>query len=153
MEAQREPFAPITPEDDPVKERRTWKVGLSILLGFQVLVASSLALFALFNFPGLLEQFGMKHQPDMGILRLIMTYNLVLSMSICLWSVIWIRSGNPAGIQAGTTVGLLIFIVSMIVFVQFDRIDMLLFDSVRALLMVVFGGLAYREQQKHAIVG
>lgn len=59
----------------------------------------------------------MKHQPDMGILRRIMTYNLVLSLSICLWSVAWIRSGNRAGIQAGTTVGLLIFIVSMIVFV------------------------------------
>ncbi len=119
------------------------------MLIFQVLVASALAVFALADFPGLLEQFGVKHQPDMGILRLIMTYNLVLSLSICLWSVAWIRSGNRAGIQAGTTVGLLIFIVSMIVFVQFDRVDMLLFDSVRAMLMVVFGVLAYREHQKH----
>ena len=91
----------------------------------------------------------MKHQPDMGILRLIMIYNMFLSLSICLWSVVWIRSGNRAGIQAGTTVGLLIFIVSMIVFVQFDRLDMLLFDSVRALLMVVFGVLAYQEHEKH----
>ena len=132
-----------------VSEKRTWKIWLSVLLVFQVVVASSLAMFALFNFSGLLEQFGMKHQPDMGILRLIMTYNLVLSASICLWSVVWIRNGNRAGIQAGTTVGALIFIVSMIVFVQFDRIDMLLFDSLRASLMVVFGVLAYREHQKH----
>ncbi len=130
-------------------EKKTWKTGLSILLIFQVVVAFSLGVFALVNFPGLLEQFGMKHQPDMGILRLIMTYNLFLSLSICLWSVVWIRRGNRAGIEAGTTVGLLIFIVSMIVFVQFDRIDMLLFDSIRALLMVVFGVLAYREHQKH----
>jgi len=130
-------------------EKKTWKKGLSILLGFQVLVAFSLGIFALVDFPSLLGQFGMKHQPDMGILRLIMTYNLFLSMSICLWSLVWIRNENRAGIQAGTTVGLLIFIVSMIVFVQFDRIDMLLFDSVRALLMVVFGVLAYREHQKH----
>ena len=83
------------------------------------------------------------------ILRLIMMYSMVLSLSVCLWSVIWIRNGNRAGIQAGTTVGLLIFIVSMIVFVQFDRLDMLLFDSLRALLMVVFGVLAYQERQKH----
>jgi hypothetical protein len=55
------------------REKRTWKIGLSILLIFQVLVAFGLALFALFDFPGLLGQFGMKHQPDMGILRLIMT--------------------------------------------------------------------------------
>ena len=99
--------------------------------------------------PRELGQFGMKHQPDMGILRLIMIYNMFLSLSICLWSVVWIRSGNRAGIQAGTTVGLLIFIVSMIVFVQFDRLDILLFDSVRALLMVVFGVLAYQEHEKH----
>lgn len=69
-------------------------------------------------------------------------------MSICLWSLIWIKKGNIAGIQAGTTVGLLIFIVSFMVFVKFDRVDMLLFDSIRALLMVIFGVLAYIEQKK-----
>lgn len=132
-----------------MKERKTWKKGLSLLLIFQIIVAFSLGIFALVDFPGLLGQFGMKHQPDMGILQLIMTYNLFLSLSICLWSVIWIRKGSIAGIQAGTTVGLLIFIVSMTVFIQFDRIDMLLFDSLRAFLMVVFGILAYREHQKY----
>lgn len=132
-----------------MSEKTTWKTGLSILLVFQVLVASALALFALFDFPGLLEQFGAKHQSDMGILRLIMTYNLVLSLSVCLWSVVWIRRADRAGIQAGTTVGLLMFIVSVTVFIQFDRVDILLFDSLRALLMVVFGALAYREHQKH----
>ncbi len=129
-------------------EKKIWKKGLSILLIFQIVVALSLAVFALVNFPRLLEQFGMKYQPDMGILQLIMTYNLVLSLSICLWSVIWIRKGNIAGIHAGTTVGLLIFIVSFTVFLKFDRIDMLLFDSLRALLMVVFGIMAHKEHSK-----
>ncbi len=129
-------------------ERKIWKKGLSILLIFQIVVALSLAVFAIVNFPGLLEQFGMKYQPDMGILQLIMAYNLVLSLSICLWSVIWIRKGNIAGIQAGTTVGLLIFIVSFTVFLKFDRIDMLLFDSLRAFLMVVFGVMAHKEHIK-----
>lgn len=132
-----------------MNERTIWKKVLTVLLAFQILVALSLGILALANFPMLLEQFGIKHQPDMGTLRLIMAYNLFLSASICLWSVIWIRSGNVAGIQAGTTVGLLIFIVSFVVFIQFDRIDMLLFDSVRALLMVIFGVLAYREQKKY----
>lgn len=131
-----------------VKENRRWKLALSGLLVFQVLVALSLALFALVDFPGLLGNFGMKHQPDMGILRLIMTYNLVLSASICAWSLVWIRNGNRAGLQAGATVGLLIFIVSVIVFLQFDRLDMLLFDSVRAFLMVLFGVFALREHQR-----
>lgn len=131
-----------------MQERKTWKRGLTILLIFQIVVASSLALYALIDFPALLTQFGMKHQPDMGILQMIMTYNLILSMSICLWSVVWIRQGNIAGIQAGATVGLLIFIVSFTVFIQFDRVDMLFFDSIRAFLMVVFGVLAYREQTR-----
>ena len=129
-------------------EKKVWKKGLTILLFFQIVVALSLAVFAIVNFSGLLEQFGMKYQPDMGILQLIMAYNLVLSFSICLWSVIWIRKGNIAGIQAGTTVGLLIFIVSFTVFLKFDRIDMLLFDSLRAFLMVGFGVMAYKEHKK-----
>lgn len=130
-------------------EKKIWKKGLSILLIFQIIVALSLAVFAIINFPGLLDQFGMKYQSDMGILQLIMTYNLVLSLSICLWSIIWMRKGNTAGIQAGTTIGLLIFIVSFTVFLKFDRIDMLLFDSLRAFLMVVFGIMAYIGQKKY----
>ncbi len=135
-----------------MNERTTWKKVLTALLVFQILVAFSLGTLALVNFPMLIEQFGSKFQSDMGILRLIVAYNLFLSVSICAWSVIWIRKGNIAGIQAGTTVGFLIFVVSMIVFILFDRIDMFYFDSIRAFLMVVFGVLAYREQMKHQIL-
>jgi len=130
------------------KEKRIWKRGLSFLLMFQIIVASSLAAFALYDFPSLAEQFGFAYQPDMGILRLIVTYNLCLSASICLWSVIWIRRGHIAGIEAGTTVGFLIFAISFIVFLQYNRVDMLLFDSLRAFLMVVFGVFAYKEQNR-----
>jgi len=130
------------------KEKQTWKKGLQYLLIFQILVASSLAIFALYNFPGLTEQFGFAYQPDMGILRLIVAYNLVLSASMCILSVRWIRTDNIAGIQAGTTIGFLIFVVSFIVFVIYNRVDMLLFDSLRAFLMVVFGVLAYREHKR-----
>lgn len=128
-----------------MQEKKIWKTGLSILLGLQVVVALALGLFALMDFPGLLKQFDVMHQQDMGILQLIMAYNLFLSMSICLWSIAWIRRGNLAGIQAGTTVGLLMLVVSTIVFMQFNRLDILLFDSLRAFLMVIFGVLAYRE--------
>lgn len=130
------------------KEKRTWNRILSILLIFQIIVASSLAIFALYDFPSLAEQFGFAYQSDMGILRLIVVYNLCLSACICLWSVLWIRRENIAGIQAGTTVGFLIFVVSFIVFLQYNRVDMLLFDSLRAFLMVIFGVLAYRAQNK-----
>ena len=96
----------------------------------------------------LMEQFGTQYQSDMGILRLIILYNLLLSASISLWSVIWIRRGNIAGIEAGTTLGLLMFVVSMLTFIVFDRVDMFFFDSIRAFFMVVFGVMAYREQKK-----
>lgn len=134
-----------------MKEIKTWKNGLSLLLIFQILVAFSLGVFTMVDFPTILGQFGIQHQPDMGILQRIMAYNLFLSFSICLWSLIWIRKGNIAGIQAATTVGFLLFVVSMIVFIQFDRIDMLLFDSVRGFLMIIFGVLAYRAQKKHQV--
>jgi hypothetical protein len=69
-------------------------------------------------------------------------------MTVCLWSVVWIRKGNLAGIQLGTTLGFLLFMVSFIVFIKFDRLDMLLFDSVSAFLMVIFGLIAYREHKR-----
>lgn len=132
-----------------MNEQRRWKVGLLVLLVFQVIVASSLAAFAYVDFPSLLGQFGIKHQADMGILRMIMIYNLLLSASLCGLCASWIRRNNLAGVQGGTVIGFLIFMVSFLVFVQFDRLDMLLFDSLRAFVMVVFGVLAYREHQKH----
>ncbi|MFK7797839.1 MAG: hypothetical protein AB8E82_10330 [Aureispira sp.] len=118
-----------------------WLLGLLI---FQVVVASSLAVFAWLDFPSLLEQFGTQHQPDMGILRLLMIYNLCLSLGICALGARWIRQGNKAGIQVGLLVGVLMFTVSITVFVQFGRLDVLLFDGIRALLKVVFGYSALR---------
>jgi hypothetical protein len=138
-----------THEDDFMTERRTWKVGLSVLLGLQVLVATALGLMAIADFPTLLGNFGLEHQPDMGILQHIMAYNLALSASVCVWCLVWIRGGNAAGLQLGATLGALMLVVSLLVFVRFDRVDILLFDGIRALLKVVFGVLAFREHQKH----
>jgi MFS superfamily sulfate permease-like transporter len=108
-----------------------------------------LAIFAVVNFPGILSQFGIKFQPDMDILQFIMVYNIFLSLSICLWSVFWIYKDNIAGIQTGTTVGVLLFIVGTSVFIRFNKLDILLVDSVRALLMIIFGVLAYLDCQSH----
>lgn len=130
-------------------ERRTWKVGLSVLLGLQVLVAIALGIMTIADFPTLLGNFGLKHQPDMGILQHIMAYNLALSASVCIWCLVWIRSGNVSGVQLGATVGALMLVVSLLVFARFDRIDILLFDGIRAILKVVFGLLAWREHQKY----
>ena len=131
------------------QEKKVWKKIVSFLLIFQVIVALSIGTLALVNFPVMLEQFGMKHQPDMGILQLIMVYNLFLSLSISLLSFIWVRKGNIAGIQAAIICGSLMFAVSFAVFLKFDRIDMLLFDSLRAIGMIIFGVLAYKEQIKY----
>lgn len=132
-----------------MNERTTWKTVLTVLLAFQILVALSLAAFAVINFPMMLGQFGIQYHPDLGPLRLLMTYNLLLSASICLWSVLWIRKGNIAGIHAGTTVGVLMFVLSMVTFIIFDRTDIFYFDGIRSFLMIVFGVLAYREQKKY----
>ncbi|HMQ85164.1 MAG TPA: hypothetical protein PKA00_19800 [Saprospiraceae bacterium] len=131
------------------QEKNIWKKIVSVLLIFQVIVALSIGIFAVMDFPSMLQQFGMKHQPDMGILQMIMVYNLFLSLSIYLWSFIWIRKGNLAGFQAAITGGVLMFFVSFAVFIKFDRIDMLFFDSIRAVALVVFGLLAFKEHKKH----
>jgi hypothetical protein len=89
----------------------------------------------------------------MGILQMIMIYNLFLSLSIYLWSFIWIRKGNLAGFQAAITGGILMFCVSFAVFIKFDRIDMLFFDSIRAVALVIFGLLAFKEHKKHHTTG
>jgi hypothetical protein len=113
-----------------------WLVGLLI---FQVMVACSLAAFAWSDFPSFLKQFEIQHQPDMEALRLLMIYNLFLSAGICVLGTQWIRQGNKAGTQVAILVGVLMFVVSVIAFIQFDRIDLLLFDGGRAFLKVVFG--------------
>lgn len=131
------------------QEKRIWKKIVSVLLIFQVIVALSIGIFAVMDFPAMLQQFGMKHQPDMGILQMIMIYNLFLSLSIYLWGFIWIRKGNLAGFQVAITGGILMFCVSFAVFIKFDRIDMLFFDSLRALALVIFGWLALKEHKRH----
>jgi hypothetical protein len=128
-----------------MQQNKLWKNGLAILLIFQVIIALALIIFALVDFTGLLAQFAVKYQPDMAILQFIMIYNLFLSLSLSLWSVFWIRKNNLAGIQAGTTIGLLLLLVSLSVFLKFNKLDILLFDGIRGLLMVVCGVLAFRE--------
>jgi hypothetical protein len=125
-----------------------WKNSLLALLIFQIVVIFSIGIYTLVDFPGILGQFGIKFQPDMGILQLIMAYNSFLSASICAWCVFWVTKNNLAGIQAGTTIGVLLFVVSFSVFIKFGRVDILLFDSIRAFLMVVCGFLAYKENKK-----
>jgi hypothetical protein len=62
-----------------MQERKIWKKVLTILLIFQIVVAFSLTGYTIFDFEGILAQFGIKYQADMGILQIIMTYNLLLS--------------------------------------------------------------------------
>lgn len=122
-----------------------WLVGLLI---FQVLVAFSLAAFAWADFPSFLKQFEIQHQPDMGALKILMIYNLLLSAGICTLGTQWIRHGNKAGTQVAILVGVLMFVVSVIAFLQFDRIDFLLFDGGRAFLKVVFGYSAWNASKE-----
>lgn len=131
-----------------MKENRTWKKILQILFVIQILVAFSTAALAMFNYPMLTDNFGFTYQPNMGILQLVMIYNLFLSAGICLLGFLWIRRNNIAGTQIAILLGFLMFVVSFIVFVKFDRVDMLLIDGIRAFIMFVLGVLAYKKQKK-----
>ena len=69
----------------------------------------------------------------------------MISASVCMLSVMWISKKNIAGIQAGIATGLLLFILGVVFLLKFNRVDLFLFDSVRGLLMVIFGSIAYRS--------
>ena len=131
-----------------MKEKKTWKKILQILFVIQILVAVSTVFLAMTDYPMLTDNFGFTYQPNMGILQLVMIYNLFLSAGICLLGFLWIRKGNIAGTQIAILLGFLMFLVSFIVFVKFDRVDMLLIDSIRAFLMFISGILAFKEQKK-----
>ncbi len=126
-------------------KKLTWSLGLVILLIFQIIVALVIVGFLTVDFPSLVQQLGLKYQPELGILQFLIIYGFVISASICLWSLIWIKNSNIAGIQAGITVGILLFALGVAFFVEFNRVDVLLFDSIRGALMVVFGLLACRD--------
>lgn len=126
-------------------KKLTWSFGLVILLIFQIIVALVIVGFLTVDFPSLAQQLGLKYQPELGILQFLVIYGFVISASICLWSLIWIKNSNIAGIQAGITVGILLFALGVAFFVKFNRVDVLLFDSIRGALMVIFGFLAYRD--------
>ena len=130
-------------------KKLTWSLGLVILLIFQIIVALVIVGFLTVDFPSLAQQLGLKYQPELGILQFLVIYGFVISASICLWSLIWIKNSNIAGIQAGITVGILLFALGVAFFVKFNRADVLLFDSIRGALMVVFGLLAYRDYSKN----
>ena len=130
-------------------KKLTWSFGLVILLIFQTIVALVIVGFLTLDFPSLAQQLGLKYQPELGILQFLVIYGFVISASICLWSLIWIKNSNIAGIQAGITVGILLFDLGVAFFVRFNRADVLLFDSIRGALMVVFGLLAYKDYSKN----
>ena len=130
-------------------KKLTWSFGLVILLIFQIIVALVIVGFLTVDFPSLAQQLGLKYQPELGILQFLVIYGFVISASICLWSLIWIKNSNIAGIQAGITVGILLFALGVAFFVRFNRADVLLFDSIRGALMVVFGLLTYKDYSKN----
>jgi hypothetical protein len=132
-----------------MQENKIWKICLSVLLILQIIVALWLAIFTIVDFAGILGQFGLKFQPEMSIIQLIMLYGWCLSFCFSLWGVIWIGKGDIAGIQAGVTLGLILFLVGIVVFIRFGRVDILLFDSVRGLFMVGSGILAFKEGYEH----
>lgn len=130
-----------------MKANTRWKNLLIGLLGLQVVVAVAIAVMCIVNFPALVEQFGVQYQTDMGMLQALMVYNLFLSAGVCFWGIRWIRKGNAAGVQVSAIVGVLMFLVSTYASIQFDRIDMLLFDGVRAFLMVLAAAMFTRQSQ------
>lgn len=122
---------------------------LLVLLFIQAIFSAVFVVYAWTDFSGMLDQFGVQYRSDMNVLQFIIIYNAFISLSICAWSISWIRKNNLAGIQTGITLGALLFILSLAIFIRFDRVDILLIDTIRAALMVIFGLRAYNEHKEN----
>ena len=127
-----------------MKNTKLWKKTLITLFAIQILFAIAISSMAAIDFSLFAENFGFTAQPTMGILQHITVYNMFLSGGICVLGIIWIRKDNIAGYQAAMLLGTLMFLVSFIVAIKFDRVDMLFIDSIRAIIMAVLGYLGYR---------
>jgi hypothetical protein len=127
-----------------MKSSKLWKKTLITLFAIQILFAIAISSMAAMDFSLFAENFGFTAQPTMGILQHIVVYNMFLSGGICVLGILWVRKDNIAGYQAAMLLGTLMFLVSFIVAIKFDRVDMIVYDSIRAIVMTVLGYMGYQ---------
>lgn len=129
-----------------MKKRKIGRRILIILLSIQAIVELVLGILLLFNFSDTLESaFEITYNSELDILGIALGLYLLLLTALMVLSIVWTRKGNASGAIIGIIVGVFLFIFGLTTFLQLDRTDGLIGDSIRGLITVVFGFMAYKE--------
>lgn len=116
------------------------------LLALNGLMQLAIGLMMLVNFPMVAETLmNINYTDEMGILGMTIGVNVLFGAAIVAVSVYWTLRKNPAGVITGALFGVLAIAAGLLTFSLFGRIDGLMMDVVRGVLIVITAAFAWHE--------
>jgi hypothetical protein len=129
-----------------MKERKIGRQLFIGLLGIQGLGEFGIGLMLLFNFPETLKSgFGITYSNQLDILGVALGLYLLLLTTLMVLSIVWTIKGKLPGITIGMIVGVFLFSFGIVAFIKTGDIQALYVDSIRGVLTIIFGYMAYQE--------
>lgn len=89
--------------------------------------------------------FHIHYTPELEIISIVIGMELFFLGTMALLGVIWTRKHKLFGVYIGTSVGVYMFLFGVVAFLKLGTTEALVVDSIRGLITIVFGFLAYRE--------
>lgn len=134
--------------------RRRLVIGRNIFTGFLALnglMQLAIGIMMLVNFPMVAKTLmNISYTDEMGILGMAIGVNVLFGAAIVAVSVYWTIKKNPAGVITGALFGVLAILAGLLTFILFGRIDGLLMDVVRGVLIVITAAFAWHERTDQA---
>ena len=133
-------------------DNKTSKIGRYLfisILGLQALIELGISTTLLFNFQVALETgFGISYSSELDILGMALGLYLLLLTTLMVLSMVWTLKSYQSGITLGIVVGIFLSIFGVLTYIKFGDTQGLLVDSLRGILTIIFGYMAYQEIKK-----
>lgn len=126
---------------------RNWSKWVFVtLLAFHGLVAISLGLTSHLNFPFALESgFNIPYDASLDMIGVVVGNQLLLMACVIGAGIWWTVQNKSEGYVAGIGIGIYLIAFGVIVFLKLGDTSALYVDSIRGVLTVFFGILAFRQ--------
>ena len=128
------------------------KIGTNIFIGLlsiQAIAELGIGISLLFNLPATLKGgFGITYTSELDILGIALGLYLLLLTTLMITSVVWTIKKNISGASLGIILGAFLVIFGITTFLMLGNSDGLVGDSLRGLLTIIFGYIAYKELKK-----
>lgn len=135
-------------------EKKIGRYVFIALLSINGLIALGFGVTALFNFPYALETgFNIPYSSELDMLGIVMGMELLFLTGIGILSIFWISKGKIAGTVTGIATGSYLFIFGPVAFIKTGDPQALYVDSIRGILTIIFGIMAYQELKKRGVNG